>query len=74
VSVFINMSIFIPVSNLFLEVVPKIDNRLWLPLHQELDHVLKENALEFLSRGLERAAFDDDITLARKERIVFRLY
>src|SRR5438874_1599994 len=35
------------VTDFLLEFFTKIDNRLWFLLHEQLDHFLQENALEF---------------------------
>ena len=41
--------------------------------HEELDHFLEENALEFFEPArLEGAAFDDDFAVAGEERVVLR--
>ena len=49
-------------------------DRFRLSLHEELDHFLEENALEFFEAArFERAAFDDDFAVASEERVVLRL-
>ena len=74
-SVFISRSIGHSRSRIFLlEVVSQVADRFRLSFHEELDHFLEENALEFFEPArFERAAFDDDFAVAGEERVVLRL-
>ena len=61
-------------ADFLLEIFAQRCDRLRLSLHEELDHFLQEDALEFLEPArFQRAAFDDDVAIAREERVVLRL-
>ena len=75
------MSVFISISighsrfaDFLREFIPQDRDRFGFSFHQELDHFLEENALEFLeSARLERAAFDHNFAFASEKGVVLSL-
>ena len=62
------------VPDFFLEFIPQIADRFWFSFHDELDHFLQEDALEFFeSARFKRAALDDHFAIFREERVILRL-
>ena len=56
-----------------LELVPQLRDCLRFFFHNELDHLLKEDALEFFeSTRFQRAAFDDHVPIFCEQRVVLR--
>ena len=62
------------VPDFFLKFIPQISDRLWFSFHDELDHFLQEDALEFFeSARFKGAALDDHLAIFGKECVILRL-